>query len=183
MILDDIKEKYNCDKVAIFLDDKNKNIFCLIKGTKIEVINEKNETIGHLYYEVLKDDLIYLRNIEINQEYQSKKIGSKVLDLFEEIVVKDGDKKVYGIFEPKNTRANKFYKHKGYDFIKVDKYFEKNSKLNFLSLNEKTFISEGDVLLSKILKRKDTEKYIEYDDYYISKNIMEKENNIINKRT
>jgi len=108
MLLDNIKEKYNCDKVALFLDDKNKNVFCIIKDTKIEVINEFEENIGHLYYENGKNDLIYLRNIEVNEDYQSKKIGSNLLDLFEEIVVKDGSKKVYGIFEPKNIKASKF---------------------------------------------------------------------------
>ncbi len=170
MILKDIKEKYNCDKVALFYDDKNKNIYCLINDNKIEVINDKEENIGHLYYEKLKNNLIYLRNIEIKEEYQSKKIGSKLLDLFEEIIVKDGNKNVYGIFEPKNNKASKFYKHKGYSFIKMDKPIDKSLKLNFSSLNEVSFIDKNDVILYKKVIKKNMEKFEECDDCFFQKN-------------
>lgn len=169
MALKDIKEKYNCDKIALFYDDKNNDIYCLINDNKFEVINENEEKIGHLYYEKVNQDLIYLRNIEVKEEYQSKKIGSKLLDLFEEIIVKDGDKKVYGIFEPKNNKASRFYKHKGYSFLKMDKHIDKNYKLNFSSFNQISFIEKDDVILYKKVVKKNIENYEEYDDFFLPK--------------
>lgn len=168
MTLKDIKEKYDCDKIALFYDDKNNDIYCLISENKFEVINEIEEKIGHLYYEKVHQDLIYLRNIEVKEEYQSKKIGSKLLDLFEEIIVKDGDKKVYGIFEPKNNKASKFYKHKGYSFLKMDKHIDKSYKLNFSSFNQISYIGKKDVILYKKVVKKNIENYEEEDDFFSS---------------
>ena len=95
----------------------------LIQNSDFFVIAlHKEQVIGYICG-VIEYRVGHLKSLGVKKEYRKKGVGSYLLDMFEQFLVRKGIKKVYLEVSTKNIKATQFYTKKGYYEIGRKKRF------------------------------------------------------------
>ena len=120
----------------------------LINNGIIIVSKDKNNIVGLVagYINDYKECLAYISIIAVKNEYRSKHIGKKLLNIFENIALKNGMKNILLTVHRDNKRAIEFYKKNNYS---IDDNMIANYE-NYIVLNKKI---ELNILLTSVGRR------------------------------
>lgn len=86
--------------------------------SKWRILLDREIIIGYLCWSINTDHL-YLKNISLIPEYQSKGLGKKAMAFIEDIALKNNLPVKLSIFKT-NTRVHKFYNGLGYKVTEVE---------------------------------------------------------------